>query len=85
MRLCSFLCRDLQAANESDMIERQEEERGDGMERLKKLKAEDYDRVSADEEDAYPSPWEPVYRDGSAKNECWHDDWSSEREKQDDD
>lgn len=30
---------------------------------------EDYDRVSADD-DAAPE-YEPTYRDGSARNECW--------------
>ncbi len=24
-----------------------------------------------DEEEERPDPYEPVYRDGSAKNECW--------------
>lgn len=42
------------------------------MERMKRLEAEDYDRVSGDEEEL-PSPYEPTYRDGSTKNECWHD------------
>ncbi len=32
-------------------------------------KAEDYDRVDADEDGA--AQYEPAYRDGSAKNECW--------------
>lgn len=32
---------------------------------------EDYDRVSADEEEV---PYERTYRDGSAMNECWRGD-----------
>lgn len=43
------------------------------MERLKKL-PEEADLVMTEEEDDYPSPWEPVYRDGSVKNECWQDE-----------
>ena len=27
-----------------------------------------------DEDDEDMSPYEPTYRDGSAKNECWRDD-----------
>lgn len=34
---------------------------------------EDYDRVDASETDE-DAGYEPVYRDGSTKNECWHDD-----------
>ncbi|MBQ8555376.1 MAG: hypothetical protein IJ438_05810 [Clostridia bacterium] len=39
----------------------------------KKPRPEDYDRVSGEEDDA-PDAYEPTYRDGSAKNECWHDE-----------
>lgn len=35
---------------------------------------DDSDRVSPDEDDEDMSPYEPTYRDGSAKNECWRDD-----------
>lgn len=38
----------------------------------KRPRPEDYDRVAADEDDA--PEYEPAYRDGSAKNECWRDD-----------
>lgn len=37
------------------------------MERIRKI-PDDSDRVSPE------SPYEPTYRDGSAKNECWRDD-----------
>ena len=33
-----------------------------------------YCRLSRDEDDEDMSPYEPTYRDGSAKNECWRDD-----------
>ena len=40
------------------------------MERIRKI-PDDSDRVSPDEDDEDMSPYEPTYRDGSAKNECW--------------
>lgn len=43
------------------------------MERIRKI-PDDSDRVSPDEDDEDMSPYEPTYRDGSAKNECWRDD-----------
>ncbi len=33
---------------------------------------EDYDRVTADEDAS--SPYEPTYRDGSVRHECWDSD-----------
>ncbi len=46
------------------------------MERMRRLQAEAYDRVSGDEEEL-PSPYEATYRDGSVKHECWHDTQAS--------
>ena len=43
------------------------------MESISKI-PDDSDRVSPDEDDEDMSPYEPTYRDGSAKNECWRDD-----------
>ena len=43
------------------------------MERIRKI-PDDSDRVSPDEDDEDMSPYEPTYRDGSAKNECWRAD-----------
>lgn len=39
----------------------------------RKPRPEDYDRVDASEQEE-DQGYEPVYRDGSAKNECWRDD-----------
>lgn len=33
----------------------------------------DDDRVTAEDEDEDEPDYEPTYRDGSAKNECWRD------------
>ena len=43
------------------------------MARIRKI-PDDRDRVSPDEDDEDMSPYEPTYRDGSAKNECWRAD-----------
>jgi hypothetical protein len=34
-------------------------------------KEREYADEIPDEEEEVPSPYEPVYRDGSARNECW--------------
>ncbi|MBR4576728.1 MAG: hypothetical protein IKO25_05940 [Clostridia bacterium] len=34
------------------------------------------DEIPEDEEEERPSPYEPVYRDGSARNECWEGEQS---------
>ena len=40
----------------------------------KEKKEQDWSNEIPDEEDDHQEPYEPTYRDGSAKNECWASD-----------
>ena len=42
--------------------------------KIDQLEKEWSDEIPDPEEEEQPEPYEPTYRDGSVKNECWADE-----------
>ena len=42
--------------------------------KIEQMEKEWSDEIPDPEEEERPEPYEPTYRDGSAKNECWADE-----------